>query len=123
MGEFNLDAARAARSEAQADRHFMFGGERFELPSELPYEVVERLITTGGMDGKISEATAIAAGVNALPGLLGEAEFDRFRSHRPSAADVNELVDWILREYGLVREVEEGAEVDPKLQTSSAPSS
>lgn len=128
MGELNLDAAREARLEAQGERAFTFGEERYELPAEIPYSIVELLMTGAAAGGgtDLTEAQAIAIGINALPALLGEGQMERFRAANPSATDVNELVGWILREYGLVKDAPQangsgggGGEIDPKSPPSS----
>jgi hypothetical protein len=102
MGQFDLDAARAARAEKFEDRSFTFEGERFELPAEMPYDVV--VAAQGGeLDG-------------IMRGLLGDEAHARFIALRPSAGDVNDLVGWLMPEYGLGTPAQNGAsgEPDPK---------
>lgn len=114
MSGFDLDAARAARVEKLDERYFTFGGERFELPAEIPFEAIE------------SNLGALAAGdLTGLTGfmktLLGDEAHARFASHTPSVADVNELVGWLMKDYGLNVTGQNGASgesIDPKLPPS-----
>jgi hypothetical protein len=81
---FDLDAAKAARLEARGEpRLFLFGGQKFELPPELPAEFAYLLD-----DAK-----------EALQYLLGD-QFDDFWAQRPSAQDLIDLVGWISKTYG-----------------------
>lgn len=94
---FDLDAAKAARLEARGEpRWFIFGGQKFELPPELPAEFAYLLD-----DAK-----------EALRFLLAE-QFDDFWSHRPSAQDLVDLVAWISKTY----------RADPGESSASGPSS
>jgi hypothetical protein len=80
---FDLDAARAARLEARGEpRLFLFGGQKFELPPELPAEFAYLLD-----DAK-----------EALRFLL-DGQFDDFWAQRPSAQDLIDLVAWITKTY------------------------
>lgn len=81
---FDLDAARAARLEARGEpRWFIFGGDKFELPPELPAEFAYLLD-----DPK-----------EALRFLLAN-DFERFWSLRPSGQDLVALVGWLTKAYG-----------------------
>jgi hypothetical protein len=81
---FDLDAARTARLEARGEpRLFLFGGQKFELPAELPAEFAYLLD-----DAK-----------EALRFLLG-GDFDDFWALRPSGEDLVELVAWLTKTYG-----------------------
>jgi len=86
MGEpFDLDAVRAARQEALGEPPmFIFGGQKFVCPVELPAEFVYLV-----HDGKA-----------AMRCLLG-ADFDDFWAHQPSKGDLNDLVAWLTGRYGL----------------------
>jgi hypothetical protein len=109
MGEFDLDAAKAARAEKVEDKFFTFGGERFDLPSEMPYDVV---VAAQSADGELD---------GIMRGLLGDDEaYARFVALKPSAGDVNDLVGWLMPEYGLGTPATNGAsgEPDPKLPPS-----
>lgn len=83
---FDLDAARAARLEAQGERPlFLFGGQKFELPAELPAEFAYLLDTADAKE--------------TIRYLLGD-QFDEFWAHRPSKEDLIELVAWVTKRYG-----------------------
>lgn len=107
MSGFDLDAARAARAEKVEDKFFTFKGERFELPGEMPYDAVV------AAQGETPELDAI------MRALLGD-DHARFVALRPSAGDVNDLVGWLMPEYGLGTPAQNGAsgEPDPKPQPS-----
>lgn len=78
---FDLDAAKAARAEVRGDPPcFLFGGQKFVLPVELPAEFSYLLD-----DGK-----------EALRFLLGD-QFDDFWAHHPSRQDILELVAWVSK--------------------------
>jgi hypothetical protein len=108
MSGFDLDAAKAARAEKVEAKHFTFGGERFDLPAEMPYEVVV------AAQGDTAELDGI------MRGLLGDEAHARFVALKPSAGDVNDLVGWLMPEYGLGTPAQNGAsgEPDPKLPPS-----
>lgn len=81
---FDLDVARAARAEAKGEQPtFIVGGQKFELPSELPAEFAYLL-----HDAK-----------EAMRYLLAD-DFDDFWAHRPSKEDIVTLVAWIATAYG-----------------------
>lgn len=105
MSGFDLDAARTARAEKLEAHHFTFKGERFDLPAEIPYEAV--VAAQSGELGGIMTA------------LLGDEAHARFVALKPSAGDVNDLVGWLMPEYGLGTPAQNGAvELDPKPQPS-----
>lgn len=88
MGTLDLDAARAARAEAKQENHVVvFGGEKFELPPEPPWEMVE-LPAMGDAPG----------GVRAL---LGDEQYIAFKRHRPSVPDMVALLEGAVGLYGL----------------------
>lgn len=82
----DLDAARAARLEKSEPKAFVLGGERFDLPMELPLKV-GTLWGTGDVD----------AGFRLL---LGEEAFVRFEVLPLSAQDLSELLDGLGKMYG-----------------------
>lgn len=83
---FDLDAARAARLEVKGASHwFIYGGQKFELPPELPAEF-------GYLLTEDSKA--------AFTYLLAD-DFDDFWAKRPSNEDLKELLDWVLADYGI----------------------
>lgn len=86
MEALDLDAARAARAEVRGDDPpvFLLGGQKFTLPAELPAEFAYLLD-----DPK-----------EAMRFLLAD-QFDDFWGHRPSKADIFEVVAWIGRTAGL----------------------
>jgi hypothetical protein len=84
MEAFDLDAARAARAEAKGETPmFVFGGQKFTLPPEMPAEFAYLLD-----DAK-----------EAFRFLLAD-DFDDFWSHRPSKEDLVELVAVLGKAYG-----------------------
>ena len=95
MTEINLDAARAARLEQAGERSFVFKGERFALPDELPYDVLGPIALLAVDDRNI------AALRDVMVAVLGVEEHGRFEALRPSLADVNELVGALMDEYGM----------------------
>lgn len=85
----DLDAARAARAEAQAEKPTVtLDGRVYELPSEMPWAVVEAVAS--------GEATGV---VEAVRILLGD-QWDDFRSAGLSMADLIELMQHIGGLYG-----------------------
>lgn len=79
-------ATRAARAEAEGSAPVvMFGGEKFQLPPEPPWEVAEK--------GAAGDPTG------AVRALLGD-QYAAFVAHRPSLFDVQALVDGAMRLYG-----------------------
>ena len=94
-------------------------GERFELPAELPYEVLEPI---GRLAADERDLGALTATMRAL---MGEAEHARFAALRPSIADLNALVGALMAEYGLAGSPASengdggGGGLDPKSPPSS----
>jgi hypothetical protein len=85
----DLDAARSARAEAQAEAPVIrFNAVEYTLPAELPWSIVEAA-TTG-------ETKAI---VNAVKSLLGEQWAD-FEKSGVSASDMIVLIENIATIYG-----------------------
>lgn len=86
MGVLDLDAARAARTEATGEGHlFVFCGVKFPLPVELPADFAFKL---ADQDAK-----------GALEALLAE-RFDEFWALRPSIEDLNALAEGVAKLYG-----------------------
>lgn len=125
MGEIDLDAARQARLEQSGGRSFTFRGERFELPPELPYAVLEPLTRLGRNERDLGALR------DTMAALLGQESHARFESLDPSLADLNELVGFLFVEYGLGGESssngagagEVAGAPGPKSPPSSPPSS
>ena len=76
----DLDAKRAARSEAQNQAHtIVLGGERFTFPAQLPFEVLELM-----SEGMFRQAFEL---------LLDDPDqADRFFKHRPDNLDLEEIM-------------------------------
>lgn len=74
------NARRKARAEAQGDPvQLLVGDDRFTLPVELPLETLDLMA-----EGKFRDAVTV---------LLGsEAEMRRLFAHRPTAADLEDLM-------------------------------
>lgn len=80
MAHLDLDAKRAARSEAEnASHEVTFGGEMFLLPPRIPLECLDLM-----RDGAFREAFRLL--------LNDEQEAARFLAHRPDDADLEELM-------------------------------
>ncbi len=87
--EFDLDAAREERAKKRADEGWVppvlrLGGQRYELPAEIPVEVLFRIVA-GDAKG-------------ALEVLLGDL-FGEFWGRGPSRDDVRVTVEWVLDTY------------------------
>lgn len=86
----DLDAARAARQEAQQEAPVIrFGGTDFVLPVELPWAVAEAA----------AEGTGAGA-FRAIELLLGD-QWPTFLGLNPSVADVLAIVQGIAGIYGV----------------------
>ena len=86
--EINLDAARAARAEANGEHNTVtFGGQVFDLPVECPYTFAEAL--------NRDDPQAM------LHALLGADDAARFLALGPTVPDLTELVVGVARVYGL----------------------
>lgn len=81
----NLDAYRAARREAKKrGPKVRFEGKTFELPVEMPLEVLEVL---DAFDPEMSGGTMAASVLKVCRILLGEEAYKQFMSGRPSLED------------------------------------
>jgi hypothetical protein len=86
----DLDAARAARSEAQGEApSILFGGTTFDLPVELPWEIAEAAAAGDG-----------AGALRAIELLLGD-RWAEFKALKPSLADVMVIVEGLGEIYGV----------------------
>lgn len=86
----DLDAARAARAEANAEPPVVrFGGVDYTLPVELPWAMVEA--AAGG------DANGL---VSAVKLLLGN-QWAAFDAHSPSVADMRTLIEHVATLYGI----------------------
>lgn len=85
----DLDAARAARQEANGEVPIVrFGGREFTLPVEMPWTVAE---AAAGGDG--------ASALRAVRLLLGD-QWVEFEALNPSVADVLEIIQGVAAIYG-----------------------
>ena len=84
----DLDAARAARSEArpkESPKSVKFGGKDYSLPPELPYD--------------FAHFSAFGDLKSALKVLLGE-QFTAFWENKPTVEDMEALNDHLGKVYG-----------------------
>lgn len=86
--EIDLDQLRAARLEHDGSepRYVIFGGEKFVLPPELPWDFALALA-----DGEARGGFRV---------LLGEADYERFMALGPSTQDMTELINSLDVLYG-----------------------
>lgn len=120
MREFNLDEAKAARAEVEAeDAGFVFGGERFALPPRLPIGVIEHLAayTALGIEAKgddVAKGEAMSELLKACEALLGVDAWTRFKDLGADYADVLALLQGTVRLYRVGEDVgESGASGGP----------
>jgi hypothetical protein len=100
MARIDLDKARAARREGKGQGpEVKFGGKRFHLPPELPYEVLEAIV---GVE-TLPPAEQGAAVIRTAHLLMGEEAYAAFLAADPppSVADFEALIEGALEEYGL----------------------
>lgn len=118
----DLDKKRAARNEQNPEPHaIVLGGEKFVLPLEMPLDIIEPLMDVQTVQGTLPEdpkdmkPEQQVAMIHALQAtctaILGEADYKRFRSVRPSLEDYQAFVDASLAAYGL-SEGESGASAE-----------
>ena len=99
--EIDLDKSKAARREAQGDVPTVkFGGTTFELPQELPFELVDQMVavaeeTEGGNELAQIKLIRVMTRI-----LLGDRE-EEFLALRPSLADIQDLIANVYPMYGL----------------------
>lgn len=85
----NLDAARAARREKSGEvPQFVFGGETFTLPVELPFTILIEM-------GKGEDGPAVI-----LEKLLDK-QWNNFLKHGPTVPDIEELFEYVNKVYGV----------------------
>lgn len=82
----NLDEARAARQESDPVE-LVLGGQKFNLPPELPFRFAEL-----AGESKLQEALIV---------LLGEEQADEFFAQQPSTDDLAVFSEAIVKVYGL----------------------
>lgn len=101
MAEFDLDAARAARAEANGEAPTVkFGGVVFTLPVEMPYAIVENVnemqaAQLAGDGYKVTQALSAIA-----QDLFGD-RFQEFLAFHPSMLDMQALLENVAPMYGL----------------------
>lgn len=97
----DLDAARAARREAQGEAPVVvIDGKELKLPVELPFEVAEGLSAFSDEAIRLDPAGSATALHRVLGLLLGPAH-DEFMAASPSINDVMMLLDGLVKSYGL----------------------
>lgn len=97
--DIDLDAARKARAEQRAKSgrgvpSFKVGGERYELPAELPVEVLE------GFGRAVTDEDPLAV-FDALDVLLGAKRDDIIKEHELSFDDLQTLLEGAMDAYGV----------------------
>jgi hypothetical protein len=109
MTEYDMDAARAARIEAEGrtGHTLRFGGEVFDLPPEMPIDAAEAL-------GRRDHRGFMAA--------LVDGSADRFFAQKPSIDDIKDLVDWATGIYIPGSEPGESPASSDTSSTTSLPS-
>lgn len=101
MAKINLDAARAARREAEQEAPIVtLGGKDYELPVELPFEVAEHFAALAIAKERKDEAAMAAGVIQVVKSLLGD-HFDSFMKSRPSIDDLLALVEGLTEAYGV----------------------
>lgn len=99
---FDLDAARAARREAGGKAvSFTFGGERFDLPVEMPLEALDVIASLPENLDAITPQEGAAMMVPVMKAMLGPDEWQRFVRHRPTVEDVTTLAEHLWSAYGV----------------------
>jgi hypothetical protein len=87
MATLDLDAKRAARSEATNAAHTVrFGGEDFEFPARMPLEFLDRMTA-----GTPRAAFAVLLGEDPDATPAGGEITARFFSHRPDDGDLEAI--------------------------------
>lgn len=100
-GTVDLDAARAARAEANGERPTVtFGGKTYELPIEMPFAIVE---SVGELQKAQDDQDGIAvAGIlaNIAQSMFGD-RYQEFLAAGPSMTDMQSLLENVAGLYGL----------------------
>ena len=100
-GQYDLDAARAARAEQNGEHPTIkFGGVIFELPFEMPFSIVE---SVGEMQAaqESSDGYKVSQMLNAVAQDLFGDRYEEFLSFQPSMLDMQSLLENIAPLYGL----------------------
>lgn len=97
--EIDLDKHKAARREAgKSGPVVRFGGDRFHLPAELPYDLIALMVEVMDSNGfGFSQPLD-----DTLELLLGSKKaVAKFKKHKPSVDDVAQLLEGVLVAYGV----------------------
>jgi hypothetical protein len=101
MAEFDLDAARAARAEANGEAPTVkFGGVVFVLPVEMPYQIVESVNAMQAASEK-GDGYTVTQMLSAIAKDLFGDRFEEFLSFHPSMLDMQALLENVAPMYGL----------------------
>jgi|SRR4051794_6323357 hypothetical protein len=101
MAEFDLDAARAARAEANGNAPTVkFGGKVFELPVEMPFGIVEAVnqMQAAQQNGDGYKVTLALSSI--ARDLFGD-RYQEFLEFRPSMLDMQALLENVAPMYGM----------------------
>jgi hypothetical protein len=100
-GQVDLDALRAARSEANGEHPTVkFGGDIFELPTEMPFSIVENVNEMQQASEKNDGYTVSQKLTQISHDLFGD-RFEEFLGKHPSMLDMQSLLESIAPLYGL----------------------
>lgn len=105
----DLDAARAARTEAMTDRprpQVVFGGKTFDLPHELPFAVFLRLgemkqLKEDSEAGEVSDERGVKAldNIRSIVTIIFTDQTDAFLDCGPSIDDLMALISALMESY------------------------
>lgn len=124
----DLDTYRAARREAQSEApKVKFDGKEYELPVEMPLEVLEAL---DAFDPEMTGTAMATSVLRVCRILLGEEGYEQFRASRPSLEDVMAFLNGVkgedeqqhggvLQAYGFGGPGESSAPVDSSASTGA----
>jgi hypothetical protein len=101
MGEFDLDAVRAARAEANGVAPTVkFGDKVFELPVEMPFTIVESVNEMQAAQ-ETGDGYKITRMLTAIAEDLFGDRYKEFLELRPSMLDMQALLENVAPMYGL----------------------
>lgn len=101
MAEFDLDAARAARAEANGEAPTVkFGGTVFALPVEMPYTIVESVNQMQAAQ-EAGDGYKVTQMLSAMARDLFGDRFEEFLAFHPSMLDMQALLENVAPLYGL----------------------
>lgn len=100
-GEFDLDAARAARAEQNGEHPTVkFGGKVFTLPVEMPYTIVESINEMNAAQ-IAGDGYTVTLKLSAIAKDLFGEQYQEFLEFRPSMLDMSALLENVAPLYGL----------------------